>query len=310
MEIGERLREAREAEGISLDSLQETTKIQKRYLTAIEEGNFHILPGKFYARAFIKEYALAVHLNPTELLNEFSEEVPKTETKQTEQYSRMERSKRAENTSKSPAIFSVIPAIIVALLVIGIIFVAITLYQKSMSDKDSDPANNQGQNEIIRSPSNENLNNEKDSNENDQSIGNDNTGNNNAEMENNEENEINENDETESSLDLVETGSGSQPESTYELTSTDDTLTLLIEPSGESWLDVTNENGESFYGKLTQPDNPIEIDVTDQNKIRLNVGLATSISKISINGIEIEFPVDPAQYVNQRIWIKINNETE
>ncbi|WBX79510.1 helix-turn-helix domain-containing protein [Virgibacillus salarius] len=43
MEIGARLKEAREAKNLSLESLQETTKIQKRYLLAIEEGNLHIL---------------------------------------------------------------------------------------------------------------------------------------------------------------------------------------------------------------------------------------------------------------------------
>lgn len=308
MEIGERLREAREAESISLDSLQETTKIQKRYLTAIEKGNFHILPGKFYARAFIKEYALAVGLNPTELLNEFSEEVPQTETKQTEEYSRMDRSKRTDNTSKSPAILSIIPAIIVALLVIGIIFVAVTLYQKSMSDTNSDPANDQGQNEIIRSTSNnqqnKNLNNENNAQENNEDTNNNESESNNNTSENNEE------DLDESSLTLVETGSGSQPESTYKFTTTDDTLILSIEPSGESWLDITNKTGESFYGKLTEENTPIELDLTGQNQIRLNVGLATSISKMSINGVEIDFPVDPIQYVSQRIWIEINNKTE
>ena len=60
MEIGENLREAREAKEISLDDIQEMTKIQKRYLVAIEAEDFHVLPGRFYARAFIKEYAQAV----------------------------------------------------------------------------------------------------------------------------------------------------------------------------------------------------------------------------------------------------------
>src|SRR5690625_7041564 len=79
MEIGVRLKEAREAKNLSLESLQETTKIQKRYLVAIEQGDFHVLPGKFYARAFIKEYALAVGLNPDELLEEYKSEIPSTE---------------------------------------------------------------------------------------------------------------------------------------------------------------------------------------------------------------------------------------
>ena len=52
-EIGEILKEARIQQGYTLDDLQQTTKIQKRYLQAIEDGNPDILPGRFYARAFV-----------------------------------------------------------------------------------------------------------------------------------------------------------------------------------------------------------------------------------------------------------------
>ncbi|RKJ30729.1 helix-turn-helix domain-containing protein, partial [Butyricicoccus sp. 1XD8-22] len=38
-ELGTRLKEARLSKGYSLDDLQEITKIQKRYLVGIEEGN-------------------------------------------------------------------------------------------------------------------------------------------------------------------------------------------------------------------------------------------------------------------------------
>ena len=61
-ELGARLKEARLAKGYSLEDLQEITKIQKRYLIGIEEGNYSIMPGSFYVRAFIKQYAEAVGL--------------------------------------------------------------------------------------------------------------------------------------------------------------------------------------------------------------------------------------------------------
>ncbi|HLT56489.1 MAG TPA: helix-turn-helix domain-containing protein, partial [Bacillota bacterium] len=107
MEIGARLKEARIAKGLSLDELQEETKIQKRYLVAIEEGNLDILPGKFYARAFIKEYASAVGLDANELLEEHQEEIPQTEETNLEQYSRMQRTRRASHGEKSSRIFSI-----------------------------------------------------------------------------------------------------------------------------------------------------------------------------------------------------------
>ncbi|MFL6517543.1 MAG: helix-turn-helix domain-containing protein, partial [Bacillus sp. (in: firmicutes)] len=54
-ELGNRLKEARLAKGLSLDDLQSMTKIQKRYLIGIEEGNYASMPGNFYVRAFIKQ---------------------------------------------------------------------------------------------------------------------------------------------------------------------------------------------------------------------------------------------------------------
>ena len=305
MEIGERLREAREAKGITLESLQETTKIQKRYLVAIEQSNFHILPGKFYARAFIKEYALAVDLKPDDLLAEFGEEVPKVDSKNTEQYSRMQRSRRQDNTSKSPAFLSAIPTIIVVLLIIGIIFVAITLYQKSMSDKDNDPDNQQGQNEVIRKPDNTNQEtNDKEviEDEEDKETNNnkDSTG----------ENDNQDNSASEPALDLIEAGSGQKPESTFEFIHKDDKVILRFEPSGISWLDIINENSETIFQVMTVENEAFEVDVTGNEKVRLNIGYAPALSEITINDIAFIYPVDANKFVNQRIWIQITNETE
>lgn len=75
-ELGQTLRTAREEMGLSLDQLQEMTKIRKHYLVAIEEGNYKALPGSFYARAFVKNYAEAVGLNAEEVLSYYKNELP------------------------------------------------------------------------------------------------------------------------------------------------------------------------------------------------------------------------------------------
>ncbi|MHA6529185.1 RodZ domain-containing protein [Paenibacillus sp. BAC0078] len=69
-ELGRHLKEARLQKGMSLDDVQEVTKIRKKYLEAIEAGDYKVLPGSFYVRAFIKTYAEAVGVNPDELIEE------------------------------------------------------------------------------------------------------------------------------------------------------------------------------------------------------------------------------------------------
>ena len=66
--IGQELQNARLDKGRSLDDIQQSTKIQKRYLAAIENGQFDQLPGAFYERAFVRQYASAVGLDVTEFM--------------------------------------------------------------------------------------------------------------------------------------------------------------------------------------------------------------------------------------------------
>ena len=67
--IGETLRKARIDKKISLDELQQRTKIQQRYLLAIEENDFHELPSDYYLRTFIRQYADEVKLDGNYLID-------------------------------------------------------------------------------------------------------------------------------------------------------------------------------------------------------------------------------------------------
>ncbi|MFC5648955.1 helix-turn-helix domain-containing protein [Paenibacillus solisilvae] len=75
-DLGALLRKAREQRGYSLDDIQELTKIRKRYLEAIEEGNYKVLPGSFYVRAFVKNYSETVGLDAEEVLHLYQKEIP------------------------------------------------------------------------------------------------------------------------------------------------------------------------------------------------------------------------------------------
>lgn len=79
-ELGAFLKKAREQRGYSLDDLQDMTKIRKRYLEAIEEGNYAVLPGSFYVRAFVKNVAEAVGLDAEEVLRVYQKDIPSSPT--------------------------------------------------------------------------------------------------------------------------------------------------------------------------------------------------------------------------------------
>lgn len=75
-DLGALLRKAREQRGFTLEDIQEYTKIRKRYLEAIETGDYKILPGSFYVRAFVKTYAETVGLDAEEVLRLYHKELP------------------------------------------------------------------------------------------------------------------------------------------------------------------------------------------------------------------------------------------
>lgn len=70
-ELGRILQSARESLGLQLDEIEEKTKIRKRYLAALEEGNWTVLPGRVYARGFVRSYAEVVGLDGAELLQRY-----------------------------------------------------------------------------------------------------------------------------------------------------------------------------------------------------------------------------------------------
>ncbi|ATF14101.1 helix-turn-helix domain-containing protein [Brevibacillus sp. HB1.2] len=124
-ELGQVLQRAREEKGITLDDIQRITKIQRRYLEAIERGHFHVLPGHFYARAFIKSYAEAVGLDPNHILTHFQSDLPAQPP--TEQVERLRRRRVASANNPLQAGRWVTKTLLVLFiaLIIGVIYFAV-----------------------------------------------------------------------------------------------------------------------------------------------------------------------------------------
>lgn len=68
--VGNKLREARGRRKLSLQEVEEATKIRGRYLQAIEDDDWEALPSETYARAFIRTYATLVGLDGDRLAEE------------------------------------------------------------------------------------------------------------------------------------------------------------------------------------------------------------------------------------------------
>ena len=66
--LGETLRRARTAKGITVEDAERVTRIPRKYLEALELENFGILPAPVYARGFLRSYASFLGLEPNELL--------------------------------------------------------------------------------------------------------------------------------------------------------------------------------------------------------------------------------------------------
>ncbi len=73
--IGTILREARDRREIELTEVEATTRIRLRYLRAIENEEWDVLPGGVYTRGFIRTYAAFLGLDGERLADDFRQQV-------------------------------------------------------------------------------------------------------------------------------------------------------------------------------------------------------------------------------------------
>jgi cytoskeletal protein RodZ len=69
--FGEELKRLREGAGLTIDDIASETKISKRILTNLEEGEFRFLPQKVFSRNFVSQYATVVGADPYQLTEAF-----------------------------------------------------------------------------------------------------------------------------------------------------------------------------------------------------------------------------------------------
>ncbi len=71
--LGQELKRERELRGISLQEIADTTKINIRFLRALEEDHLDMLPEKFFTKGIIRTYAKHLGLDEENVLNLYIE---------------------------------------------------------------------------------------------------------------------------------------------------------------------------------------------------------------------------------------------
>lgn len=71
-DIGSSLRDARTRQNLDFPELEERTKIRPKYLRALEDERFDILPAPTYVRGFLRSYAEALGLDGQPFVDEYN----------------------------------------------------------------------------------------------------------------------------------------------------------------------------------------------------------------------------------------------
>jgi cytoskeletal protein RodZ len=271
-ELGARLKEARVQKGYSLDDLQEITKIQKRYLVGIEEGNYASMPGSFYVRAFIKQYSEAVGLDPHEILKQYQNEIPASQVSEVSQsFSNSHNRRKLVNTTSSNKMMESVPKLIVGLFVVVILIIAITLISKKLNETPPIVQDGDNMSFEINKPAISTDPEEEDKEEDTE--------------ENKEDEEVEVVEPVQTLSPAVALPDGQSFE--YTLSGVEEMLVRIEVISGPSWIGIRDSNGTE---QLTVNDYKIgdefEFDASTLDYIRIRLGRALNV-KVFINDQEV-----------------------
>ncbi len=86
VDFGERMKRAREARGVSLRQIAESTKLSVSVLEALERNDISRLPGGIFSRAFVRSYAGEVGMDPEKTVQDFISQFPHDEITQGSQH--------------------------------------------------------------------------------------------------------------------------------------------------------------------------------------------------------------------------------
>lgn len=292
-ELGNRLKEAREEKKISLDDLQTITKIQKRYLLGIEEGNYAIMPGKFYVRAFIKQYAEAVGLDPEQILDEFKDEIPST-YEEDEEAPELSRVKTHKELPKSASkVIELLPRLLIFAFVIAIAIIIWVFSQNGDTknetvDKDNTTSSTQEVSQENDYSKAKNVTDEKDADD---------------KMATEKEDKQAKEDKVadQQPKQSIATLQTQRQTTTYELSGTDK-FELEITSKNRTWISIKNGKGKTFFANNLESGVSQKQDFSAEDEITIRVGYMPD-TEIKVNGEVLKYEIDPMKVMTQNITI-------
>ncbi|WP_144556652.1 helix-turn-helix domain-containing protein [Bacillus pumilus] len=292
-ELGKRLIEAREEKGMSLEDLQTVTKIQKRYLLAIEQGNYDIIPGKFYVRAFIKQYAEAVGLNPEQLFEEFRKDVPSTYNDEVSDKLSNIKPQR-ELPKPASKVLELLPTILIiggVLVVIAIIYVIVQAVNHDSGQKNNQTAPQQSESKYEVSE--------------DSSLAKDQKKKEKASSDDQEKSSKKDDSSKDSSKDdetvSLKAANTEGSTTTYEASGTKE-MELTISATKASWLRVRDESGKVLKMGELKDGESFKTDLSELSQVDIRLGNATGID-IKVNEETLKYELDPKNTMTQNIVI-------
>lgn len=285
-ELGARLKEARTAKGYSIEDLQEITKIQKRYLAGIEEGNYATMPGAFYVRAFIKQYAEAVGLNGDELLETYKSDIPSPSNEEVTKSIPTTPSRRALGGRSTSKLMEIFPMVMVVVFVIAIIVMSWFLFQNRPDDSEESVTND----ELLQE--------QKPTFEDNENIKPDDVEESVEEEAVEEVEEVEEEPKPTQQLSFVDLQGVT---SNYNLANAESYLVKLV-AENTTWLNIRDENDKILVDQSVKAGETFEFDANAFSKIRIRLGHAPG-NTVTINDEVVEFK---STEVTQNVVIQFN----
>ena len=299
-EIGVILKEARIEKGYTLDDLQQITKIQKRYLQAIEDGNLEVLPGRFYARAFIKQYADIVGLDGEKLLEENLDQSSQEASVEFAESVNVPPARRtASKRSGFLSDFSeYLPTVLIFLLVAAIFLVIYFAWREIDKPDSENTLINEQNTEQVEAPVSEETNDAEDSENETEGSG--------EQADTNSDTDETEEVEEEEEQDQTATmASSTGAQTTYEISGPhpeEQTLELAA-AGGDSWVSITVDGSTVEQGLITSGTSLSATFGADVNEVVLVIGNA-SATEIILNDTTIDYAEESAGIVRQDIRLE------